>query len=237
VTAAAWVVASAVVLVGAVVHGSVGFGINLVAAPFLVALDPAFIPGPLLLVAGLMIVLLLATERTAVDVPAVRSVTVGVLPGAVAGAVALRALTPRGVSLTVAVGVVLAVLATVVRPSISRTRTTLVSAGALSGFAATTVALAGPPIAVLYQHERPAVLRGTLSGVFLIGSPITIGVLAAFGRFDLGDLGLGLALVPATLVGFAVARTLGPVIDRHLTARTVIWLSLLGCAVVVAQAL
>jgi len=44
------VLAIAAVAGGAIVQGSVGVGLSLVAAPALVAIDPTFIPGPLLIV-------------------------------------------------------------------------------------------------------------------------------------------------------------------------------------------
>ena len=232
----AWMVAATVVLVGAVVHGSVGFGINLVAGPILVVLDPAFIPGPLTLVAGFMVVLLLVTERSAIDVVAVKWVSVGLIPGTIVGTLALRALSPRGLELVVAFGVLLVVLSTVARPKLERTAVTLTGAGALSGFAATTAALAGPPIAILYQREPPSVLRGTLSSVFVLGTPTTIAALAVFGRFGSHDLFLASMLVPSTLLGFLVSRALSPVLDRHLSRATVLWVSTLGGAVVLIRA-
>jgi uncharacterized membrane protein YfcA len=232
-----WALASAIVLVGALVHGSVGFGINLVAGPLLVILDPAFIPGPLILIAGLMVVLVLATERSSLDVSAVRRVSIGLVPGSVAGTLALQRLSPHGLEAVVGLGVLVVVLATALRPQIDRTPATLMGAGVLSGFAATTAALAGPPIALLYQREPPAVLRSTLSGVFVVGTPITVAALAAFGQFGAEDVRLALALVPSTLGGFVLSRVLAPVVDPRLSAATVLWVSAFGCVVVLARAL
>lgn len=157
-------------------------------------------------------------------------------PGTIIGTLALRALSARGLELVVAFGVLIVVLSTGTRLRLARTAVTLTGAGALSGFAATTAALAGPPIAILYQREPPSVLQGTLSGVFVLGTPITIAALAVFGRFGSHDVFLALMLVPSTLLGFLISRAFAPIIDRHLSRATVLWVSTFRCAVVLLRA-
>lgn len=231
-----WAVAMLVVFLGAVVHGSVGFGINLVAAPVLVVLDPSFVPGPLVLIAGVMVLLVLVSERTHIDRGAVGWLTIGLVPGSVIGAVALGHLSRSGLELAVALGVLAAVVLTAVRPRIRRTRVSMTGAGALSGFAASTAALAGPPVAILYQGEPPRVLRGTLSGVFIAGTPITLVILAIFGRFGLSDLRLALVLVPCTVAGFATSLAMSRFVDRYVSRAAVLIVSAAGCAIVLFRA-
>ena len=52
---------------GAVLQGSVGFGLGLVGVPLLVLIDPVFVPGPLLLGAFLLNLLISLREQTAID--------------------------------------------------------------------------------------------------------------------------------------------------------------------------
>ena len=236
-TGSVWALAMIAVFLGAVVHGSVGFGINLVAAPILVVLNPSFIPGPLVLIAGVMVVLVLTSERASVDRGAVGWLSLGLVPGSVAGAVALTRLSRSGLELAVALGVLVAVLLTAARPRIRRTRATLTGAGALSGFASATAALAGPPVAILYQGESPRVLRGTLSGVFVAGTPITLLILACFGRFGLADFRLALILVPCTVAGFATSLVMSRFVDRYVSRTAVLIVSAAGCMVVLLKAM
>ncbi len=225
------------VFVGAVVHGSVGFGINLVAAPILVVLNPSFIPGPLVLIAGVMVVMVLTSERASVDRGAVGWLSLGLVPGSVAGAVALGGLSRSGLELVVALGVLAAVVLTAVHPRIPRTRATLTTAGAVSGFASATAALAGPPVAILYQGESPSVLRGTLSGVFVVGTPITLVTLACFGRFGLADLRLALILIPCTVAGFGTSLVVSQFVDRYVSRVAVLIVSAAGCMIVLLKAM
>ena len=61
------VVAVVVVAVTSAVHGAVGFGMNLLAVPALVLLDPTFVPGPAVAVGLVLSVLVAGRERSPVD--------------------------------------------------------------------------------------------------------------------------------------------------------------------------
>ena len=43
-------------------------------------------------------------------------------------------------------------------------------AGLVSGVAGTATSIGGPPLAMLYQHRHPQVLRPTLAVFFLLGA-------------------------------------------------------------------
>ena len=57
-------------------------------------------------------------------------------------------------------------------------------AGATSGVLGTATSIGGPPMALVWQRSTGARLRGTMSGFFLIGSVMSIGVLALTGAVD-----------------------------------------------------
>jgi len=67
----------AVSMAGAVVHGSVGIGLTLVAGPALIAIDPAFAPGPFLLAGQLVGVRHIYAERRHLDREAYRRCVIG----------------------------------------------------------------------------------------------------------------------------------------------------------------
>ncbi len=48
------VLAALALIVAGAVQGSTGFGFNMLAAPVLAVINPAFVPGPMLLIAGLV---------------------------------------------------------------------------------------------------------------------------------------------------------------------------------------
>ncbi|MDP2711304.1 MAG: sulfite exporter TauE/SafE family protein [Solirubrobacteraceae bacterium] len=212
--------AALAVFVGAALQSATGFGYALVAAPILFALlgpQQAVTAGVLL---GLLLNLLtLATERRR---PAVlgRDATALVgwsLPGLVLGALALRELPERPLSVFVALAVLTGLglrlraggvdrprpAARTGEPATPRPRARSwqrPAAGLASGALATSTSLSGPPL-VFYMLARgaaPAALRDTLAAVFVAQALIGLPVLLASGAFTVPDgvwalLGAGLA--------------------------------------------
>ena len=146
----------AVVTLAACVQGCIGFGMALIAAPILVLVDPALVPGPLM-ASGLLLVSLVALrDRAHADLETVRWAILGNVGGAAAGAWVLTLLDASGFSLLfgllVLVGVALSASGLHVRVS----RGSTLGAGMLGGFMATTSAIGGPPVALVYQHSEAA---------------------------------------------------------------------------------
>jgi hypothetical protein len=207
-------IASGVVGFGAMVQGSVGFGVNVVAGPVLVLIDPELVPGPALVIAFVLTVLVAYRERGATDLGGFGWVFVGRVPGTVAGALAVSALPERATALALAAVVLLAVLLSVAGWRLRRTPQTLVGAGALSGVMGTMSSVGGPPIALLYQDERGAEVRGTLSSIFAVGALLSIVLLAIVGRFGIDELTVSLVMLPAVAVGFFASRWTASWLDR-----------------------
>ena len=70
------------------------------------------------------------------------------------------------------------------------------------------MAIGGPPVALLYQHEKGARIRSTLSAFFLLGSFVSAASLAAAGHLGGHEVRSALVLVPFLLFGFVLS---GPV--------------------------
>jgi hypothetical protein len=228
VTAAALAAASAAVAAGAAVQGSVGFGLALVAAPLVALVDPALVPGPML-VAGLVLPLLTAhRERDRLDVAAVKWALVGRVPGSLAGSVLLAGLSERAASLVVGVVVLAGVAMTASGVRVRTSAANLFGAGLVSGFMGTTSSAGGPPLALLYQHAEGPELRGTLSGYFACAAAISIAVLVGVGRFGTQELAGGLALLPATVVGFLFSGRVVRALDAGYTRVAVLLVAALG---------
>ena len=207
-------VASGVVALGSMVQGSIGFGVNVVAGPILVLIDPALVPGPALVIAFALTLLVALRERAATDLGGFRWVFVGRVPGTIAGAFAVAAIPQQGVAMALASVVLLAVVLSVAGWRVRRTPSTLAGAGVLSGFMGTISSVGGPPIALLYQDERGSEVRGTLSSIFAVGALFSLIVLAVAGEFGWEELRTSFVLLPGVFVGFAVSRWTTPVLDR-----------------------
>src|SRR3954451_8794674 len=89
-----------IVVVGAFVQGSVGFGLNLVVVPVVAVLVPEAVPGALVLMSLPLTATMVAREHRHVDRHGVGWVMVGRLPGAIIGA-AVVALVAQDVLTTI----------------------------------------------------------------------------------------------------------------------------------------
>jgi uncharacterized membrane protein YfcA len=217
--------ATAVVAVGAIVQGSVGFGLNLIAAPVLALIDTELVPGPALVIALVLTLFMAVRERAGTEWWGVRWALLGRVPGTVAGALAVAALPERGLAVTFAVLVLAAVAISATGLHVAPTRPNLVGAGALSGLMGTATSIGGPPIAMVYQRSAGATLRGTLAGFFAVGATMSLLVLAAVGEFGSRDAVHSLVLLPGLLAGFALSRWTAPVLDAGRTRAAVLAVS------------
>lgn len=207
------VAALATIAVGSWLQATVGFGIALVAAPLLALLDPGYVPGPLMVAALVLGLLVVVRDRHALAVREVGWALVGRVPGSVAGLFALLTMTVRSLSLTLAAIVLAAVAASATGVRVPVTRRSLVTAGAISGFTATTTAVGGPPLALLYQGRSGPSVRANLAGFFLVGGSVTVALLVVGGEFGRGELHRALVLLPGVAAGFAASSWTRGLID------------------------
>lgn len=210
---------------GALVHGSVGFGMNLIAAPILVLLDPAFVPGPALVAALVVTVLVAWRERNSMDVRGVRWAIVGRVPGSVLGALIVVVLPQQELALALAAAVLVGVVVSAGGWYLPLRGPTLFGAGATSGLMATVTSIGGPPMALVYQREGGPRVRGTLSGFFVLGACLSLALLAVVGRFGVDQVQRAGILLPGLLIGFAASRRTAPYLDSGYTRPAVLLLS------------
>lgn len=226
-----------VAAVGAFVQGSVGFGHNLVAAPVYVLVDERMVPGPAIASAAVLVALTMLRDREGIHLGEVGTALVGRVPGTVLAALAVAILPQRGLAVFFAVLVLLAVAMTasglVVRPS----RSTLLGAGALSGFMGTATSIGGPPMAMLYASQQGRYLRGTLAGFFLVGIGMSLAALVLTGSFGVEEWRLSLLPVPGILVGFAASARGARYLDAGRTRPAVLAVSAVSAASVLFDTL
>jgi uncharacterized membrane protein YfcA len=232
----ALVVAVVVVAVTSAVQGAVGFGMNLLAVPVLVVLDPRLVPGPAV-AAGLVLSVLVAGRERAPFDRRLGWAFLGLLPGILL-ALALLALVPAD-SLAAPMGglVLIAVLVSAIRVNLSPTRLTLAVAGVASGFLATAGSIGGPPMALVYAQSHGSRLRSSLSVFFVVTAAASLVALAASGHFGVGELRASALFVPGVLVGFLASGPLRPLVDRGHVRSAVLGLSAVAGAGAVVEGL
>lgn len=236
-TLSTFLLAFGVLALGAAIQGAVGFGANLFAAPLLVLLDPAFVPGPIILSAVALNLLVLGANRGEHPWWRVRWANAGQVLGCITGAAVLGSIPTDHLASFFAVMVLLAVglAASGMRPR--RTPVNMASAGAASGFMGTTVGIGGPPIALIHADDRGTELRAALSRFFLLGTLISLSSLAVVGRFGGEEALAGLALVPGVVTGYFVSRPLARIVDRGPIRAAVLVLSGIAALAALTRAL
>ncbi|GAA3234408.1 sulfite exporter TauE/SafE family protein [Pseudonocardia petroleophila] len=230
------VVAGLVVAVGALVQGTVGFGLALVAAPLLAILDAALVPVPLLMITAVHALLTLRREFGDTDWPGVGWALLGRLPGIGIGVLAVSTLPPRAfvavVGLTVLVCAGLSVIRWRPRPTVPA----LLVAGFVSGAGGTSSSIGGPPVALLYQAATGPRVRSTLAAYFTAGTLLSIGALALAGQVTAQALTAGGLLLVPMLAGFALSGPARPLLDRGWTRPAVVGLAAAGAVALLVQA-
>jgi hypothetical protein len=81
-------------------------------------------------------------------------------------------------------------------------------AGVFAGVSAYVSSIGGPPVALLYSKDEGPTVRATLGLIFVFGTSVTLIVRIAAGDITSTDVVLGLSLMPAAAVGFALSSWL-----------------------------
>lgn len=199
---------------GAIVHGSIGIGLGLVAAPALVAIDPAFAPGPLLLVGQLVGIRHIVAEHPAIDRRALTRGLMGVPFGIVGAILVLEMMSRRTMSIMIGSLTAIAALMLLRGITLSRTPRGETAAGAACAFSALTAALPGPPLVCVYSDMTPGTLRPTASALILTVAATGFVSLLLSGNFGSHEVDLFLWLVPGVLFGLSISRFVRPRIDK-----------------------
>lgn len=195
-------------VVGAAVQGLVGLGVGMVSAPVVTLIEPSLMPGMLLFMGLATPAVTLVHEHHDIDWRGLAWSLPMRIPGTLVGLFLVATVSERSLGLTVAIVVLLGVLLTIRAVEVPISRLTLVTAGIISGITATTTSIGGPPIAVLYQHQRPARIRSTLAIYFGGGAVFSLVGLALAGEMTVAEVGIAALMLPALVVGVLIARVL-----------------------------
>jgi uncharacterized protein len=210
-------------LAGAIVQGSVGLGVGIVATPIVTMLFPSLMPGAILTVALALPVATLAQEVRHADLRGLGWALGGRLAGTPLGVWLVASAPDRVLGIVIGVVVLAGLAATAWTREVPRNRRTLATAGLISGTTGTASGIGGPPMALLYQRESGPRVRATLAVFFIAGALLSLATLALAGRLPARQVVAGLELLPFVLAGFAAAGPLRRYLDAgHLRAALLI---------------
>jgi len=214
-----------ILLLGALLQGSIGFGLGLFSVPLLVLFLPQAVPGPVLFASGLLTILMLIREHPSVRRADLRWSLGGRVVGTVAALAVLVVVPASALSALFGGLILVAVALTASGLHLGLTPRSLSGAGVASGFLATTIGIGGPPMALIYQRETGPSIRATLSAFFLVGTILSLAGLHYVGHFGVRELWMGVLMLPGIGLGFLASRWLAGVLDRGLIRPAILVIS------------
>ena len=224
------------VLCAGAIQGATGFGFNMLAAPLLAIIDPAFVPGAMLLMATAVCIGGAIQERQAVSRGDLGFALLGRLIAAVLAALLIGMFSPRVFSAFFGLAVLLAVLLSLSGIRITPNPSRLFGAGLISGFMGTLTSIGAPPMALVYQNAEPARMRATLNAYFFAGGIISVAALALAGRVGVTDFKLAGLLLPFAFAGFLLSGIGRRMMDKGRVRPVVLAVSSVSALVLLIRA-
>lgn len=225
------------VLLGSVMQGLSGVGLGLVAAPVVILIDPSIGPGPLLVLAMLVSILMLLRQRGPLDRPGLALTLSGRVVGSLLGA-AIYALLPIAVfGIVFGFLILFGVCLTAFGYSVERTPRNLVTAGFTSGIMGTLTSAGSPAIALIYHKSEGETARSTLAAFFFVSSAISILALFLSGKFSLLQAAESLLFVPAMVLGFLMSGMIAKRVSQRQVRGMVLTVSAVSASALLARSL
>ena len=214
-TTAEWVALVVAVFAGSTLQGSLGFGLNLVVAPVAGLVDPDLVPAPLLILGVVHVAALAYRERRDLTFAPVGRTMIGRVPGIVLAVWLLTSVSAEAIEILFGAMLLGVTALSLVRSGLQATRPNLIAAGAAAGITGTTVAVGGPPVALVLA-DRPNA-RAEIASVVIVGTTASLVGLVGFGEVGMPDVRIAAALVAPLLLGFACSRVFVGRLDRDRT--------------------
>ncbi|MEC9427436.1 MAG: sulfite exporter TauE/SafE family protein [Actinomycetota bacterium] len=227
---AVWVVATTL-------SGALGFGGGVVGIPFLVLINPEFVPVPLLLQGVVFTSAVTWRERRAVDFPALKWATIGLLPGVALGTWTLTSVSKDVLGLLIGLFLLTVTSLQATGSRVYQNQATLGLGGAIGGFTGVTAAIPLVPLAlVMSQYQGPR-FRSTLNGWGMTMAIFSVVTLTFANEIDRSDLAVATVLTSGAVVGIVLSGPLRHVVDRRGVAQAVYAVGALGAVALLVRSL
>ena len=210
-------IAALVIFIGSYVQSSIGFGLAIIAAPFLFFIDPLYVPAPITVSAFTLSLANAAKHWHSISFDGLKFAIIGRIPGTIAGGLLLFWISQEQLALWLGISVIVAVVLSLGNVAFKPTPGALFSAGFLSGFMGTSSSIGGPPMALVLQHQENDFIRANMAAFFCVSCLMSLLMLATIDRFRIEHILISLPLMPATLLGYWFAmKTLHKISHQNL---------------------
>ena len=236
-TSAQIVVTVVAVVAGSLAQSTIGLGFGMVLVPILAVFAPDLLPAMPLILAGVLSLAMIVRERSAIDMRGLPPLLAGRLLGILPAVWLLIILTGPALEILFGVVIVVVVAMSARKASIRPSPVARFVGGSVSGLFATTAAIGGPPVAILYQDRPGPEVRSTLAVLVAVGSVLSLVGLIPTGRITWEHLILGLALLVPTAVGFALSGPLGQFLEGRLLRPAILLFAAAGGVMAIVRGL
>lgn len=222
---------------GTTLQSTVGFGMGLSTGPFLVLINRAYVPGPMLFTALILTFTMAWRERHAIDLSGIKYSVLGRLLSTPLAAIAVGMLTEASYDLVFGCFILVAVAMSLAHGGVKPTGRNVFLAGIASGIMSTICAIGGPPMALVYQNERGPRLRSTLAALFFTGCLISLTALAIVGRFVPADLVRSGIMLIGVIIGLKISKPLINILDKYSIRPYILGVCTVAALIVLLRAL
>ena len=178
---------------------------------------------------------MLRRERHAAKLGEIKWALFGRVIGTIIAILVLKVMVKDILSLFFSIMVLLACGISISGIKVSVSRVNLCIVGTLSGFMGTTSSIGGPPMALLYQDKGGPKLRSALSGIFLVGTILSLFFLCTIGYFGLRELQVALILLPGIVIGYFLSGKAIGFLDRGFIRPLVLSVSALTSVILILR--
>ena len=237
ISAAAWsyIFIGVLILAGTITQGTIGFGLGTIATPIIALIRPELVPTLILLLALCISSYTLARTYHETSWRVIGISSLARIPGSLVGAWAIASLSPNGLSIFIGCAVLFAMTLSSLGWSPRPTTLNTLIAGVASGILGTSTSIGGPPMALIMKRFDPDRTRGTLAGTFVLGTLVSLIILAFSGQISSTQMGAAAAYLPLVIVGLIAANHLNQFIDRNLLNRIVLIVAISAALMLIVE--
>ena len=237
ISAATWsyIFIGVLILAGTITQGTIGFGLGTIATPIIALIRPELVPTLILLLALCISSYTLSRTFRETSWRVVGISSLARIPGSLVGAWAIASLSPNGLSIFIGCAVLFAMTLSSLGWSPRPTTLNTLIAGVASGILGTSTSIGGPPMALIMKRFDPDRTRGTLAGTFVLGTLVSLIILAFSGQISSTQMGAAAAYLPLVIVGLIAANHLNQFIDRNLLNRIVLIVAISAALMLIVE--
>ena len=134
-----------VVVFGAAFHSSVGMGFGILVGPILIQIDPAFIPGPIILSGLFLAIFIIIREHRSIDIQGIKFALLGRIFGCIIAGFLIKIINPLLYNILFCTIIFLTIISTSIKGNIKINTASMIIAGVISGIMANLSSIGGPP--------------------------------------------------------------------------------------------